>query len=785
MKEPAQRSGGFGRWLRRGVALVTLAAVVAIAVWESQSLTSPGPLHPSHDAVAKLTGGAGCNACHGTTAGSLAKACTACHDTIQAQLDTRGGLHGALEPAAARRCGDCHAEHHGAQVALVQDASFTAAGVPDPAKYRHTHIAGFTLAGRHTELECETCHKLAQAPKLAEGERRYLGLEQSCTTCHEDVHKGTFGNRCAYCHGQAEAWDAVAGVPGALHPSHANHPPLQGTEGCLACHGDGTKPVRASCLACHERIGTQITEHRGLHGALDAALAPDCTRCHREHTDGTVALVDAQAWAEAGVPDAAAYDHAHLPAFPLTGKHRATACERCHALAGAAALTEGQRRFDAPATTCTACHADVHEGAYGTDCASCHGQERPFPEAPSFEHDPRFALTGGHARVACARCHAAGTRYAIDQERAKRVDAVRDCTACHGTPHGPPFLHAAAEAAGVAANATCTACHRAAHGSFLHPAAQLSAPAHAGTGFALTAPHDHLACTQCHAGIGTRPPLPDDDRLRAAFAKRFPGRKADACEACHATPHGDQFGAGAKLRRCRECHATAHFLPSVFDAARHARSRFPLDGAHAAVACTRCHPAAKAGAPRRFVPTPTDCAACHTDPHQGAFDRPGLPATVGGRAGCARCHDAQQFRTVAWTGEDHGEWAGYRLVGGHARARCDACHRRLPKPDARGTTLGKAPRNCAGCHADPHAGQFIRKGTTDCLRCHDPEGSFTRLRFDHQRDTRFPLDTGHRTLQCGACHKRMTLASGATLVRYRPLGRQCADCHKPGTTGNR
>ena len=53
------------------------------------------------------------------------------------------------------------------------------------------------------------------------------------------------------------------------------------------------------------------------------------------------------------------------------------------------------------------------------------------------------------------------------------------------------------------------------------------------------------------------------------------------CSHCHADPH-----AGTAKGTCTDCHTTEAFAPSTFDAARHAATGFPLQGKHAAVACS-------------------------------------------------------------------------------------------------------------------------------------------------------------------------------------------------------
>jgi Zn finger protein HypA/HybF involved in hydrogenase expression len=56
------------------------------------------------------------------------------------------------------------------------------------------------------------------------------------------------------------------------------------------------------------------------------------------------------------------------------------------------------------------------------------------------------------------------------------------------------------------------------------------------------------------------------------------------------------------------------------------------------------------------------------------------------------------------------------------------------------------------------------------------------VKFDHQRDARFALDAQHEKLQCSACHRAYQTAQGS-VVRFKPLGVTCAECHDPRRKG--
>ncbi len=670
--------------LRWALGAVSLLGVASVVVWEWGHARSPGPLHPTHLAIASLQGQGsssertGCAACHGASPADMPGACAACHQDVDRQIATGKGLHGSLGRESARECASCHREHSGSSVELVSQRSFEAANVPDPSKYAHQHAEAFALEGAHARLACERCHANAYAAQLQKGQKRFLGLSQACATCHEDSHKGSFGGDCASCHGQAH----------------------------------------------------------------DFKEAPGFT---------------------------------HTTAFALEGVHARVACERCHAASGATSVLASLSSHP-QARACAACHEDAHQGTLGTDCASCHGTGEPFDRAANFRHTPAFPLTGSHAAVACKSCHEkSGERSVASLQRTPLP--ARACADCHTSPHAPATLAAFARELGAASGRiSCIGCHEPAHKTFRSPDALMTADLHRATGFALSSPHERAACADCHA----RPAMASADEAdtrQVVFARAFPGRSADSCASCHQDAHHGQFDAGITEGRCAECHAGAHFKPSTFDAKHHAVSAFPLTGAHMAVGCDRCHARTPEG--MRFVPTPSECVSCHTDVHQGAFDRAGKPALVDGRAGCARCHSTSSFDTISWGGADHALWTGYPLKGAHAVARCTDCHARRDRPDASGRTLATAPTRCDACHADPHAGQFARAGATDCARCHSETQSFSRTTFDHQRDSRFALDAQHASLECAACHRAVNVAPGQSVVRFRPLGTSCQDCHDP------
>src|SRR5262249_30726685 len=148
-----------------------------------------------------------------------------------------------------------------------------------------------------------------------------------------------------------------------------------------------------------------------------------------------------------------------------------------------------------------------------------------------------------------------------------------------------------------------------------------------------------------------------------------------ACTHCHQDVHKGTVGT-----ECVRCHTTDAWKPSTFDRARHASTRFPLDGKHVDVRCANCH------AGGQLKDLPLDCQGCHIDRHQGRFGED-----------CASCHKVTGFKPV--TNFDHVARTGFPLVGVHQQAKCEACHEgRVQDVIDR----GPKPLVCASCHGLGH-----------------------------------------------------------------------------------
>jgi hypothetical protein len=285
-------------------------------------------------------------------------------------------------------CADCHRQ---------MDAAFTDAhmqawgsdclachdGVDTYGKNFDHNRFGFSLAGKHAQVDCYQCH--ATAHNIAD----LQATAQDCTSCHiqQDAHAGKFGTDCGACH-SSEGWT----------PARFDHNlsafKLEGAHAEVACDDCHKNKVfqgtPTDCYSCHARDD----KHGGKFGT-------DCSSCHAPTR-----------W------DQATFDH-NKSNFPLTGAHQNVNCEKCHVNA----------QFAGTSAACEACHADpaFHVGAFGTNCASCHNTNGWSPAQFNLSHPQPAGGEGGggifHGGASCRQCHPDTVR-------------VYTCLACHTNNQG-------------------------------------------------------------------------------------------------------------------------------------------------------------------------------------------------------------------------------------------------------------------------------------------------------------------------------------------------------------
>lgn len=634
-----------------------------------------------------------------------------------------------------------------------------------------------------------------------------------CSACHGGWFE-TMADACLECHQQVAAHlDEDRGLHGMLLPD-------DGATRCALCHsehhGEGFAVVNRSSFALagvpdpqafdHASIGFDLA---GAHLELDctechehaeAELPPpgefrylglqqDCASCHDDPHEGAMQLDCTACHGQAAFDIFEPRDHGAQ--LPLVGGHGGLDCATCHEVDSPFALEAlGARGGASGARSCTDCHDSPHHPGFvaGTAwlaeasrdmiCAHCHRADHESFREPGLSVDAEqhaqsgFPLTLPHDELDCAQCHAGGPESSFDERYPGRT--AESCAACHDDPHAGQFTLPVAQAA------DCLDCHDR-HRFEPHT---FDSVAHDLLAMPLTDSHAALDCEACHAADG-----PEGTRVFRGTAER--------CEQCHTDAHEgffDAFFAPVSAQAvpstpaagdCASCHATTHFDDVDREAFDHAAfTDFAIRDAHAQSECESCHPRAAEpdftgrsfGRVAEHFGDFMGCVTCHADPHAGAFDQPSLPAFVDGRADCARCHAESSFRVLP-RGFDHSLWTGYPLEGHHAELDCSACHAPLATPSPEGRSWDHAlGTSCADCHSDPHAGQFLERGETDCAACHRNTRSFLDMRFDHDRDARFPLGDAHRNVSCAECHESVPWGP-LEIVRYKPLDTQCVDCH--------
>lgn len=539
------------RIARAVLALAAMTAAAGAGPALAQSLETavmPGKVIEGHAKVES-----DCKRCHiRFDRAAQPRLCLDCHKEVVADVRAGAGFHGRLK---GRDCRRCHTDHRGREARIVQ---------LEEKAFDHA-ATDFALRGKHTAASCASCHRPGDKHRAAPSD---------CAACHRkgDAHKGRLGAACADCHDAAN-WKDTRFDHGktrfALLQRHARIK-------CAACHADQRFADTArDCLTCHRKDDT----HKGHFG-------PRCASCH-----------DAADW------KSPTFQHDRDTRFALRDRHRTVKCDACH---------RGPLYQAKTPTNCQACHRkdDLHKGALGDKCESCHSEARWKGSRFDHDRDSRFRLRGRHREAKCESCHkdrgfrdttptaCVGCHRDDDRERGHRGRYGESCESCHAEDSWKTTL-------------------------FRHDR---------DTRYLLRGRHARVACDSCHRGALYR------DKASAD------------CIACHERDdkHRAQLG-----RQCDRCHGERGWRETGFD---HAKSRFALLGRHAPLTCKQCHATAA------FLDAKAECRSCHgkDDSHR-----------LGLGPRCEQCHDALAWKGARF---DHDARSRFRLSGAHATVACRGCH---------------------------------------------------------------------------------------------------------------
>ncbi len=402
-----------------------------------------------------------------------------------------------------------------------------------------------------------------------------------------------------------------------------------------------------------------------------------------------------------------------------------------------------------------------------TECKHCHtdhkGRDADIVrfDKEIFDHGVTdFPIKGRHKRVTCERCHEKGAKYR---------EAPLKCIRCHKEDD----RHRAR------LGKDCSRCH-------MEKGWREVRFSHDDLDFPLKGRHRDIPCGVCHV----------NERW-----KRLPR----TCYSCHRLNdiHDLRYG-----RKCERCHNSKDWKKISFD---HDETKFPLKGRHTRVECGLCH---RGDVYKEKIGK--TCYACHKndDEHRGRYGKK-----------CNTCHkESREWKHYTF---NHSK-TDYPLKGRHRRLDCDLCHKGRLYKEKLGTACydchriddvhrGKEGKRCGECHDERgwtkkvffehditrfpliglhavtlceecHTTEAYRDTPTRCVECHKADDKHeTRLgkrcglchnpngwglwEFDHDTETDYTLDGGHKGLKCEACHSKPVRGD-------IKISRSCYSCHR-------
>ncbi len=341
------------------------------------------------------------------------------------------------------------------------------------------------------------------------------------------------------------------------------------------------------------------------------------------------------------------------------------------------------------------------------------------------------AVITGHAKYEqqCDKCHKrfdkeAQTRLCLDCHKDTATD-IRNKTRLHGRLD----------------DTTCRACHTEHKGRGAQ-IAEIDKKKfnHDRTNFRLRGGHKETrnGCDDCHKPKQKFRETPSD------------------CYSCHKKDDdGEKGHKGGLGKKCEDCHDDVKWKETRFDHDK--KTKFKLLDKHRETTCKECHIDGK------YKDTPKDCYSCHKKDdqtkdggHRGKFGQK-----------CEKCHNAADWKESLF---DHDRDTKYRLKGKHHETKCTECHRG-------NLFTEKLQTKCLACHKKDdddkgHKGSLGEK----CESCHD-ERSWKKTSFDHDKDTKYPLEGKHRTTKCENCHKSgLKPLPGQKKIEKLPT--RCFECHR-------
>jgi hypothetical protein len=364
-----------------------------------------------------------------------AVACEGCHPDASKQKDK-------FKVANFKECSDCHGFPHKNQFEKkscedchTTDRHFLNSTF-DIEKHNKTK---FQLTGKHQVLDCNKCHFTGVYEQLPSKE---------CSDCHRNPHdKRQIDKECSFCHVTTTfSWIKFDHNQNTKFDLTGKHRSVA----CTSCHvneifrdmpATNKKP---NCQGCHE----------DPHGN---SMPNECADCHRTE----------------GFKIVRKFEHEKIGHWTLIGRHSDLSCQKCHPKHLLRDYKVQPTEKNLRATDCGNCHFDIHRGAFGKNCESCHSNDSFAVDKGVRVHDLGFfKLEGYHDRLGCNDCHRSDTNL-------QGIGIV--CGNCHKKND----VHLGK------LGMSCGDCHG-------QTAWLPSKFKHNQTGFRLNGAHRFVACQDCH-----------------------------------------------------------------------------------------------------------------------------------------------------------------------------------------------------------------------------------------------------------------------------------------------
>ena len=414
-------------------------------------------------------------------------------------------------------------------------------------EFDHSELTQFPLEGRHTGVNCTSCHDL----------KDFAVAKNDCASCHTDIHEAKLGDDCIRCH-SPQSWNRFDIFD--IHeetnfPIMGRHSMLD----CESCHfgfpiGD-LSHTDSRCIACHETDYLEVSNPDHVFGGFST----DCESCHQMNK-----------FRPALFPD-------HNVYFPIfSGEHKGewNSCNSCHTTPGSFTQFPCLECHEHRQPAMDGVHAGMAGYAYNSpDCYICH----PRGKAEDFTaHDQQFfpIFSGRHSGTwdNCSICHETPLDRRVfsclncHDHRQSEMDLVHagmtgyvytsnDCLTCHPTGEAGDFTAHDQQFFPIFSGKhngewdACSNCHEVAldRGIFSclncheQPATD---QVHLGfSGYA----YNSVDCYACHPTGEAGDFTDHDQQFFPIFSGKHNG-EWDACSTCHEVP------LDRKIFTCFNCH---------------------------------------------------------------------------------------------------------------------------------------------------------------------------------------------------------------------------------------